>query len=70
VQPAFVDDPGESARKADDLASDAVDALGRAIAEHRRTPSEGAGGGEHPDTERLRPALRGHRDLLDRLSAA
>ena len=70
VQSAFVDDPGESVRKADDLASEAVEALGRAVAEHRRTLSDGAGGGEHPDTERLRLALRGYRDLLDRIFAA
>ncbi|TDC97761.1 hypothetical protein [Actinomadura sp. 7K507] len=70
VQSAFVDDPGESVRKADDLASDAVDALGRAIAEHRRTLSEGLGRREHADTEQLRLALRGYRDLLDRIFAS
>lgn len=70
VQSAFVDDPGESVRKADDLASEAVDALGRAIAGHRRALSDGTGGREHADTERLRLALRGYRDLLDRIFAA
>lgn len=70
VQSAFVDDPGESVRKADDLASEAVDALGRAIASHRRTLSEALEKGERADTERLRQALRGYRDLLDRIFAA
>ncbi|WP_433469385.1 hypothetical protein [Spirillospora sp. CA-128828] len=70
VQSAFVDDPGESVRRADDLASEAVDALGRAIAAHRRKLSEALGTGERADTERLRLALRGYRDLLDRIFAA
>ncbi|XRQ14692.1 hypothetical protein ACN3XK_28620 [Actinomadura welshii] len=70
VQSEFVDDPGEAVRKADGLASEAVDALGRAIAEHRRALSDGLEGRERPDTERLRLALRGYRDLLDRIFAA
>ncbi|TDC53334.1 hypothetical protein E1281_17930 [Actinomadura sp. KC345] len=70
VQSAFVDDPGGSVRRADDLASEAVDALGRAIAAHRRTLSEGLEGRGHADTERLRLALRGYRDLLDRIFAS
>ncbi|MFG2089036.1 hypothetical protein [Spirillospora sp. NPDC048824] len=70
VQSAFVDDPGRSVRKADDLASEAVDALGRAIAEHRRTLSDGLKHRERADTEQLRLALRGYRDLLDRIFAA
>ncbi|MGP4025516.1 hypothetical protein [Actinomadura sp. 3N407] len=70
VQSAFVDDPGRSVRKADDLASEAVDALGHAIAEHRRALSEELKNQERADTERLRLALRGYRDLLDRIFAA
>ena len=70
VQSAFVDDPGEAVRKADRLASEAVDALGRAIAEHRRTLSEALDKPERADTEQLRLALRGYRDLLDRIFAA
>jgi hypothetical protein len=70
VQAAFVDDPGESVRKADDLASEAVDALGQAIAVHRRTLTEALDNGEYADTERLRLTLRGYRDLLDRIFAA
>ncbi|WP_207938775.1 hypothetical protein, partial [Actinomadura darangshiensis] len=75
VQSTFVDDPGESVRRADDLASEAVDALGRAIAAHRRTltgslEKGGPEKGGPPDTERLRLALRGYRDLLDRIFAS
>ncbi|GAA0592791.1 hypothetical protein [Actinomadura livida] len=70
VQSAFIDDPGDSVRKADDLASEAVDALGRAIAEQRRRLSEGLADRDDADTERLRLALRGYRDLLDRIFAA
>lgn len=70
VQSAFIDDPGESVRKADELAGEAVDALGRAIAAHRRTLSGALEGDGRADTERLRLALRGYRDLLDRIYAS
>ncbi|WP_141576219.1 hypothetical protein [Actinomadura sp. WMMA1423] len=70
VQAAFVDDPGESVRKADALASEAVDALGRALAAQRRSLTEALDGGEQADTERLRLTLRRYRDLLDRIYAA
>ncbi|TYB47892.1 hypothetical protein [Actinomadura chibensis] len=70
VQAAFVDDPGEAVRRADDLASDAVDALGRAIAAHRRTLTEGRDDQGKPDTERLRLALHGYRDLLNQVIEA
>ncbi|MFB4311397.1 hypothetical protein [Actinomadura sp. GTD37] len=70
VQSAFIDDPGGSVRKADELAAEAVEALGRAIAGHRRTLSDAAEGGGRGDTERLRLALRGYRDLLDRIYAS
>ncbi|MFI0408673.1 hypothetical protein [Actinomadura sp. 3N508] len=67
VQAGFVDDPGEAVRRADGLASDAVDALGHAIAAHRRSLAEAAATDGQPDTERLRLALRGYRDLLNRV---
>ncbi|GAA1804981.1 hypothetical protein [Actinomadura chokoriensis] len=70
VQSAFIDDPGASVRKADELAGEAVDALGRAIAAHRRTLSGALEGDGPADTERLRLALRGYRDLLDRIYAS
>ncbi|TDD40010.1 hypothetical protein E1287_02240 [Actinomadura sp. KC06] len=67
VQSGFVDDPGEAVRRADGLASDAVDALGRAIAAHRRSLAEDSAKDGRPDTERLRLALHGYRDLLNRV---
>ncbi|WP_149258673.1 hypothetical protein [Actinomadura sp. K4S16] len=70
VQAAFVDDPGESVRKADGLASEAVDALARSLAAQRRSLTEELDGGGQPDTERLRLTLRRYRDLLDRIFAA
>ncbi|MFB4296616.1 hypothetical protein [Actinomadura sp. NTSP31] len=70
VQSAFVDDPADSVRKADTLAAEVVDALSGAVAAHRRTLSEDLGKHDEPDTERLRLALRGYRDLLDRIFAA
>ncbi|MFD0689417.1 hypothetical protein [Actinomadura fibrosa] len=72
VQAAFVDDPGESVRQAEELAAEVGEALNRALAAHRRKLSEplGDGKGERPDTERLRLALRGYRDLLNRVFSA
>ncbi|MFF4234616.1 hypothetical protein ACFYYL_01990 [Actinomadura geliboluensis] len=70
VQSAFVDDPGAAVRRADELAAEAAEALLRAIAAHRRALSDGLDGGGQADTERLRLALRGYRDLLDRVCAS
>jgi hypothetical protein len=70
VQAGFVDDPGEAVRRADELTSDAVDALGKAIAAQRRTLAEDGAAGDHSDTERLRQALRRYRDLLNRVIEA
>ncbi|WP_433136378.1 hypothetical protein ACQPZ8_29710 [Actinomadura nitritigenes] len=70
VQAGFIDDPAESVRAADALASDAVEALSRSVGTHRRALSEEVGRHETPDTERLRLALRGYRDLLERIFAA
>ncbi|QXJ26188.1 hypothetical protein AGRA3207_007807 [Actinomadura graeca] len=70
VQAGFVDDPAASVRAADELAAEAADAVGRALAARRRALSEpGAGGGgtDQSDTERLRLALRDYRALLDRI---
>jgi hypothetical protein len=69
VQSAFVDDPGGAVRRADELAAEAAEALGRALAARRRSLSDGLDGGAGADTERLRLALRGYRDLLDRVCA-
>jgi hypothetical protein len=70
VQSGFVDDPAESVRTADALAAEAVEALSRSVATHRRALSDEIARHDAPDTERLRLALRGYRDLLDRIFAA
>ncbi|WP_019633434.1 hypothetical protein [Actinomadura atramentaria] len=64
LQASFVDDPRTAVRRADDLTGEAVDALGRALAERRGRLVDGDAG---TDTERLRQALRGYRALLDRI---
>ena len=70
VQSGFIDDPAESVRAADALAVEAVEALSRSVGTHRDALSDEVGRHETPDTERLRLALRGYRDLLDRIFAA
>ncbi|MWA05296.1 hypothetical protein F8568_043655 [Actinomadura sp. LD22] len=70
VQSGFVDDPAESVRAADALAAEAVEALSRSAGTHRRALSDEAARHGAPDTERLRLALRGYRDLLERIFAA
>ncbi|WP_147449489.1 hypothetical protein [Actinomadura pelletieri] len=67
VQAAFVDDPAASVRQADELAAEAVDALGRVLSVHRRTLAEGLEQRNGTDTERLRQTLRDYRDLLNRV---
>jgi hypothetical protein len=67
VQAAFVDDPGDAVRRADELTGEAVDALGRALAQRRLALSPRDGDDAASDTERLRLALREYRTLLDRV---
>jgi hypothetical protein len=62
VQAGFVDDPRESVRKADELASQALTALGESLRERWQSLE-----GDGPDTERLRLALRRYRDFLDHM---
>ncbi|POM22420.1 hypothetical protein BTM25_53700 [Actinomadura rubteroloni] len=67
VQAAFVDDPGDAVRRADELTGEAVDALGRALAQRRLALSPRDEDDAASDTERLRLALREYRTLLDRV---
>jgi hypothetical protein len=75
VQLRFVDDPRGAADEAQALVGEAVDALTSALAQQRtaldgwRSGGSGSGGdsGESTDTERLRVAVRGYREFLDRL---
>ncbi|MGK5552220.1 hypothetical protein ACSNOI_11445 [Actinomadura kijaniata] len=69
VQSAFVDDPHEAVRRADELAAEVVNALGQALTAHKRTLDERwrTEKDERPDTEQLRLALRGYRSFLERM---
>ncbi|MFI6519273.1 hypothetical protein ACIBF1_27220 [Spirillospora sp. NPDC050679] len=69
VQSGFVDDPHEAVQRADELSAEVVNALGQALANHKRSLDEHwrTEKDERPDTERLRLALRGYRHFLDRI---
>ncbi|WP_067471463.1 hypothetical protein [Actinomadura hibisca] len=69
VQSGFVDDPHDAVQRADELSAEVVNALGQALANHKRSLDEHwrTEKDERPDTERLRLALRGYRHFLDRI---
>lgn len=70
VQTMFVDDPRDAVTRADALVSDAIAQLTDTFA-HRLQELEGAWAHEDAaDTEELRQALRGYRDLFDQLMTA
>jgi len=66
IQAGFVDDPHETVRKADELADEVVNTLTTTLADRKRGLDE-RWQAEKENTEELRLALRGYRDLLDRL---
>ncbi|HET9141387.1 MAG TPA: hypothetical protein VFO68_18620, partial [Actinophytocola sp.] len=70
VQLRFVDDPRGAADEAQALVGEAVEALTAALTE-RRTDLDGWRGADadagDSETERMRMAVRGYRDFLDRL---
>jgi hypothetical protein len=66
LQSRFVDDPRGAAAAADDLIGEAVDSITRDLAEQRRQLGQWRAGGDF-DTERLRVAVTGYRDFLDRV---
>src|SRR5262245_31682600 len=66
LQSRFVDDPHGAAAAADDLVGQAVESITEALATQRRQLGEWRAGGEL-DTERLRVAVKGYRDFLDRV---
>ncbi|MBW8487129.1 hypothetical protein [Actinomadura parmotrematis] len=71
LQSAFVDDPGDAVQRAGDLTDEVVDALTQALAKHKATLDDSWTGGDSPsDTEKLRLALRGYRQFLDRILAS
>jgi hypothetical protein len=72
VQSDFVDDPEDAVRRADDLASEVLNALIESLNGHKRTLDDRwrTEKDDKSDTERLRQALRGYRDFLDRMLGA
>ncbi|WP_238017749.1 hypothetical protein KZZ52_48910 [Dactylosporangium sp. AC04546] len=65
LQLRFIDDPRSVAGEADQLVGEAVASLTAGLEEQRRRLTDWQGDGD--DTERLRAAVRGYRDFLDRL---
>lgn len=67
VQTMFVDDPRDAVTRADDLVSGALQRLTDGYAQRlQQLETRWSSGGE-VDTEELRQALRGYRDLFDQL---
>jgi hypothetical protein len=72
VQLRFVDDPRGATDEAQALVNEAIDTLTAALAERRSEldgwrSGDGDASGADTETERLRVAVRGYRDFLDRL---
>lgn len=68
VQAGFVDDPRGSVGQADELAGELINTLVKSLQDRKGLlDGEWSNEGETPDTERLRQALRGYRDLFNRV---
>ncbi|MBL1079352.1 hypothetical protein JK358_33600 [Nocardia sp. 2] len=67
VQTRFVDDPQDAVTKADQLVDNTIQQLTQSCAQRREDLSQRWSRGESADTEALRQALRGYRDLFDQL---
>lgn len=72
IQAGFVDDPQGAIGQADRLADEAVEALHAALTTRKRTLDQQwqAEGERGADTERMRLAFRGYRDLVDDILTA
>jgi len=66
IQANFVDDPHETVREADQLADEVVNSLTTALTARKHSLDE-RWQADKENTEELRLALRGYRELLDRL---
>jgi hypothetical protein len=66
IQANFVDDPHESVREADQFADEIVNNLTTALTDRKHSLDE-RWQAEKENTEELRLAMRGYRELLDRL---
>ncbi|MET7326748.1 hypothetical protein [Nonomuraea sp. NPDC005650] len=69
LQTSFVDDPGESVRRADGLVGEVVDALTSSLTSRTDALRDRWKDAEAADTEQLRLALRDYRSVLERLLA-
>ncbi|QLY28236.1 hypothetical protein H0264_22905 [Nocardia huaxiensis] len=67
VQTRFVDDPQQAVQQADQLVDNTIAQLTETCASRRRELENRWSRGENVDTEALRQALRGYRDLFDQL---
>jgi hypothetical protein len=67
VQLRFVDDPRAAADEAETLVKEALDAFSASVAAQQQQLAGWRGDGA--DTEQMRMAVRGYRDLFDRLLA-
>jgi len=66
IQANFVDDPHETVREADQFADEVVNTLTTALTDRKHSLDE-RWQAEKENTEELRLAMRGYRELLDRL---
>ncbi|MFI7124437.1 hypothetical protein ACIBQ1_02010 [Nonomuraea sp. NPDC050153] len=69
LQTSFVDDPGESVRRADGLVGEVVDALTSSLTSRTDALRDRWKDAEAAGTEQLRLALRDYRSVLERLLA-
>jgi len=69
IQAAFVDDPADCVRKADDLVAEVVDQLTEAFSDARSRMEAQWARGEQASTEDLRQALQRYREFFQRLLA-
>lgn len=67
IQAGFVDDPKDAVTRADALVGDALEQLTDQCSRRREQLESEWARGEAADTEVLRTALRGYRDLFDQL---
>ncbi|WP_330180782.1 hypothetical protein OHB26_30910 [Nocardia sp. NBC_01503] len=70
VQGMFVDDPKDAVTRADQLVSGTIQALADDFAQRRQQLEQRWQHGNGSDTEELRQALRGYRELFDQLMTA
>ncbi|WP_327139523.1 hypothetical protein [Nocardia sp. NBC_01327] len=70
VQTMFVDDPRDAVTRADGLISGTIQGFTDTYTQRRQALEKGWSGDDSADTEQLRQALRGYRDLFDQLMTA